>query len=143
MVKLAVKPRLLRRLALVLQAELGHDLAFAVEAGKIASNGGEGSVIDMGRIEAGLTVPISAGSVDRALARFRAPLTQAAAQVCAAAGIREDDVAAVVLVGGSSLMRVVSDDARTQFPRATLYSHDPFTAVVDGLALATRDAVIA
>ena len=137
------KPRLLRRLALVLQAELGHDLAFAVEAGKIASNGGEGSVIDMGRIEAGLTVPISAGSVDRALARFRAPLTQAAAQVCAAAGIREDDVAAVVLVGGSSLMRVVSDDARTQFPRATLYSHDPFTAVVDGLALATRDAVIA
>ena len=138
MVKLAVKPRLMRRLATVLAAELGHDLAFAVERGKIAANGGrEGSVIDLGPIEAGLAVPITTASTDRALMRFRKALSDAAEQVCTLAGIGPQDVGSVVLVGGSSLMRVVSEGAQALFPQATLRATDPFTAVVDGLALAT------
>lgn len=141
MVKLAVKPRLMRRLALVLQAELGHDLAFAVEAGKIAANGGAATVIDLGRIEAGLTVPISAASMNRALARYREALAGAAEQVCRMAGVAPDDVGALVLVGGSSLMQVVADGARAMFPQATLRAVDPFSVVVDGLALATQEAV--
>ena len=140
MVKLAVKPRLMRRLAKVLQTELGHDLAFAVEAGKIAANGGAATAIDMGRIEAGLAVPISAASVDRALLRFREALGGAASEVCSMAGITAADVGSVVLVGGSSLMRVVSDEVRARFPKAEMRASEPFTAVVDGLALASRDA---
>ena len=141
LVRLAVKPRLMRRLALVLQAELGHDLAFAVEAGKIAANGGAATVIDLGRIEAGLTVPISAASMNRALARYREALAGAAEQVCRMAGVAPDDVGALVLVGGSSLMQVVADGARAMFPQATLRAVDPFSVVVDGLALATQEAV--
>lgn len=141
MVKLAVKPRLMRRLAKVLTAELGHDLAFAVEAAKIAANGGQdGAGIDMGRIEAGLSVPISAASADRALLRFREALGGAAVEVCSMAGITAAEVGSVVLVGGSSLMRVVSDEVRARFPGAELRASEPFTAVVDGLALASRQA---
>ena len=120
MVKLAVKPRLMRRLAKVLQTELGHDLAFAVEAGKIAANGGAATAIDMGRIEAGLAVPISAASVDRALLRFREALGGAASEVCSMAGITAADVGSVVLVGGSSLMRVVADEMVARFPAARM-----------------------
>lgn len=137
MVKLAVKPRLMRRLATVVKAELGHDLAFAVERGKIAANGGTAAQIDMGRIEAGLSVPITAASSDKALARFRSTLTQAAQQTCDMAGITPDKVRTVILVGGSSLMAVIAQEAQAQFPGAVMRSSEPFTAVVDGLALAT------
>ena len=142
MVKLATKPRLMRRLARVLEAELGHDLAFAVEAGKIAANGDEGGArIDLGRIEAGLGVPISAASAERALARYRAALGEAAVAACAMAGVAPGGVGAVVLVGGSSLMRVVSDEMAARFAAARQRRSDVFTAVVDGLALATKTAV--
>jgi hypothetical chaperone protein len=138
MVKLAVKPRLMRRLATTLQGELGHDLAFAVERGKIAANGDDvGTLIDMGRIELGLTVPITATSSDRALGRFRATLREAAQHTCDLAGIAADQVRTVILVGGSSLMAIIASEARAQFPNAVLRNSEPFTAVVDGLALAT------
>ncbi len=141
MVKLAVKPRLMRRLAHVLTAELGHDLAFAVEAGKIAANGGAGqAALDLGRIEAGLAPPIDAASTDRALARFRPRWSEAALEVCALAEIAPAEVGAVVLVGGSSLMRVVADGAQGLFPQASQRLSNPFTAVVDGLALASAVA---
>ncbi|MBC7479452.1 MAG: Hsp70 family protein [Pseudorhodobacter sp.] len=137
MVKLAVKPRLMRRLATVVQSELGHDLAFAVERGKIAANGGNAAQIDMGRIEAGLAVPITGASSDKALARFRAALQQAAQHTCDLAGLTADRVQTVILVGGSSLMAVIAHEARAQFPNAVLRNSEPFTAVVDGLALAS------
>lgn len=138
MVKLAEKPRLMRRLDRVVRAELGHDLAFAVEAGKIAANSGaEGAVIDMGRIEPGLTAPLSRASLDRVLARHRAFLAEAAGQACAMAGVAPGAVEAVVLVGGSSLMAIVAEMAAEVFPQARLRGNAPFTAVVDGLALAT------
>ena len=138
MVKLAVKPRLMRRLATVVQAELGHDLAFAVERGKIGANGGDlAARIDMQRVEAGLSVPITAASSDKALSRFRGALTEAAQHTCDLAGVAADSVRTVILVGGSSLMAIIADQARAQFPGAVLRRSEPFTAVVDGLALAT------
>ena len=137
MVKLAVKPRLMRRLATVVQSELGHDLAFAVERGKIAANGGSEAQIDMARIEAGLSVPITAASSDKALSRFRATLAEAAQHTCDLAGLTADQVKTVILVGGSSLMAVIAQEARAQFPGAVLRNSEPFTAVVDGLAMAT------
>ena len=137
MVKLAVKPRLMRRLATVVQAELGHDLAFAVERGKITANGGTDATIDMNRVEAGLLVPITAASSDKALARFRVTLAEAAQHTCDLAGVTANSIRTVILVGGSSLMKVIAEEARAQFPGAVLRNSEAFTAVVDGLALAT------
>lgn len=138
MVKLAVKPRLMRRLATVLKEELGHELAFAVERGKINANAGrEGARIRMDRIEPDLAVPISRESLDEALQRYRQNLVDAATETCAMAGVAPESVGTVILVGGSSLMGMVSDVARTVCPNASLQNSEPFTAVVDGLALAT------
>ncbi len=138
MVKLAVKPRLMRRLATVLKDELGHDLAFAVERGKISANRGqEGARIVMERVEAGLSAPITRASLDGALARYREGLRRAAGETLTMAGVARDQIGTVILVGGSSLMGLVAEEAQALCLKAAVQSSDAFTAVVDGLALAT------
>ncbi|GHC63664.1 Hsp70 family protein [Neogemmobacter tilapiae] len=139
MLKVAIDPRAIGRFCKVLDHELGHSLAFAVERGKIEANG-EVPVgrIDMANIESELFVAVTAESLDAALARHRAALREAAHETLALADRAPHEVGEVILVGGSSLMRLVRDEIQQQFPRAQLRSADAFTAVVDGLALAAR-----
>ncbi|MEM1314277.1 MAG: Hsp70 family protein [Pseudomonadota bacterium] len=138
MVRAAVEPETLARFADVLARELGHDLAFAVERGKIDANAGQGEGrIDLGLIEAGLGVPLSARALDDVLARDRAALREAAAETLRQAGARPDAVGRVIPVGGSSLMGFVSEEMGALCPNAEILRAKAFTAVVDGLALAT------
>ena len=136
MVRLAEDPVAMARFAVVIEMELGHELAFAVERGKIAANAGDAAAIEMGFIERGLTAPLDAGRLDATLADGRARLRAAAADVLANAGVAPTDVGRVILVGGSSLMRFVSEEARALCPKAEILRSEAFTAVVNGLALA-------
>lgn len=138
-VRLAVEPEKVRRYAGVLEQELGHDLAFAVEQGKISANAeGEAAMIDMGFIESGLAAKASGSSLGAALAPHRAALRDAMSKTLERADVDADSVGRVILVGGSSLMRMVSDEARDVCPNADILQSEAFTAVVDGLALAAR-----
>ncbi len=138
MARLAVAPELLRRLENVLEDETGHQLAFAVEAGKIAANSGEQDArIDMAFIERGLSAGVTATSLAAALQKYREDLHEAAQETLLRAGVAPDAVGAVILVGGSSLMSMVESVGRDLCPGATIERSEAFTAVVDGLALAT------
>lgn len=138
MARLAVAPELLRRLENVLEDETGHQLAFAVEAGKIAANSGEQDArIDMAFIERGLSAGVTATSLAAALQKYREDLHEAAQETVLRAGVAPDAVGAVILVGGSSLMSMVESVGRDLCPGATIERSEAFTAVVDGLALAT------
>ncbi|PRY22695.1 putative chaperone protein [Aliiruegeria haliotis] len=137
----AVEPEKLKRLHDVVHEQLGHDLAFAVEAGKIAANSAAGrDEIGLGFIERGLSAPITPGSLNAALADFAAPLRGAVWETLRRAGTPPADIGSVILVGGSSLMTLVSDLAAGICPSATLRHSEAFTAVVDGLALATGES---
>lgn len=136
MVRLACDRPAMERLSTVLEDELGHELAFAVERGKIAANGNAAARIDMGFIEAGLARPLTRADVEDALAAHRAALRAAMTDTLERAGVAEVD--RIVLVGGSSLMRLVVEEARAVCPRAELVDGAAFTAIVDGLALAAR-----
>ena len=138
--RLAVDPDRIDRLATVLEDELGHQLAFAVEAGKIAANSERSGVIAMGMIERGLQAPIDSASMTASLQRFRAELGEAAAEVMRRAKIAPGEVATIVLVGGSSLMNIVRSEMQAQCPNAELAFSEAFTAVVDGLAIAAPRA---
>jgi hypothetical chaperone protein len=141
MIRLAVDPRSMGRLSTVLVEELGHDLAFAVEAGKIAANGERADArIDLRMVEPGLAVAVSEASLDAALFRFREPLREAVTATLRCAGVGAQQVATVILVGGSSLMRLVEAEVRLICPGASLRRSEAFTAVVDGLAVATAHA---
>ena len=87
--------------------------------------------------ERGLAAAVSPAGLDAALRGFGAELRRAAAETIARAGLRPDEIGSVILVGGSSLMRLVSDMARDLCPGAAQHRSEAFTAVVDGLALAT------
>ncbi|WP_126976029.1 Hsp70 family protein [Frigidibacter oleivorans] len=142
MVRLAAPGTRLDRLATVLDEELGHDLAFAVERGKIAANAGAaGAAVDMAMVEPGLSVPVTAASLDAALWAYRGDLAAAAAETLRLGGIAPGAVDRVILVGGSSLMGLVADEAARLCPAATVERSEAFTAVVDGLALAAGEAV--
>lgn len=137
MARLAVEPARMNRLVAVLADELGHDLAFAVERGKIAANTGTGAAIAMGFIEPGLAAKISRASLDKALGGHVLDLEKAVAETLARAGIAPGGIDSVVMVGGSSLMGLVTDLAARMIPGARVLRSEAFTAVVDGLALAT------
>ncbi len=140
MVRLAHQPEKLARLAKVLEFELGHDLSFAVERGKIAANGGaEKASIRLERIEPGLVLPLSADALTESLARYADALASGARETLRLAGLDVACVDKVVYVGGSSLMALVSQTMKNQFPQAVHSYSEVFTAVADGLSIAAGD----
>jgi hypothetical chaperone protein len=142
MARMAVDPKPLQRFRKVLDKELGHDLAFAVERGKIAANRtATDARIDMGAIDPGLAAAITANSLTEALHRHRTTLREAAAQTLTLAARDPDEVTEVILVGGSSLMQMVQNEMRALFPKASQRKAEAFTAVVDGLALAANPQI--
>lgn len=137
MARLAHQPDKLSRLAKVLEDELGHEMSFAVERGKIAANGGaERAAILLDQIEPGLAVPLSAEALGASLVQHADALAEGARETLRIAGMDVAQVEKVVYVGGSSLMSMVSQTMKEQFPQAAHSFSDVFTAVADGLAIA-------
>jgi hypothetical chaperone protein len=137
MLRLSEAPRELGRLATVLEDELGHELAFAVERGKISANSGDASAaISLTAIERGLNVPLPVNMLSEILNHHSAQLRQGAATAVALAEISKDQIDRIIYVGGSSLMAVVSETMQSEFPNAHQTFSEVFTAVADGLAIA-------
>ena len=137
--KQGVDPALFARLQTVLDMELGHDIAFAVEAAKIRLNAPDTDQtgIDLRFIAADLWAPTAKAAMDAALADHIAAIKGCAAETLAQAGIAPDRIAKIVFVGGSSLLQGVEGAMTRLFPQAALERGEAFTAVVDGLALAS------
>lgn len=114
----------------------GHDIAFAVEAAKIAVNTGGAATIDLARVEPGLAPGLSAGDLFEICGTLATRIGAAASETLARAGVRPGDVGRIILVGGSSLLLPVDRIVRAQFPGAAVERSDVFTVVVRGLALA-------
>ena len=136
--KLGVDPALFQRLQTVLEMELGHDIAFAVEAGKIAVNTDAASeaAIRLGVIEPGLAAPLTDQAVTEILTEHAAAIAACAEDTLRMANISAAQISKVVFVGGSSLLRVVAGTMAAMFPQAELEQAEAFTAVADGLAMA-------
>tara|TARA_R110000787_G_scaffold68753_1_gene153500 strand:- start:542 stop:1807 length:1266 start_codon:yes stop_codon:yes gene_type:complete len=139
----AMQPELLARLVTVLEDELGHDLAFSVEAGKIAANDPDGTSppeIKLDMLERGLSLPLPAAMMAATLAEMAGKIGETARETVAKAGLNSDDVSRLIFVGGSSLMGVVDASLRRAFPKAEVHQAAALTGVVDGLALAAATA---
>lgn len=140
MANLAEEPAKLQRLVTVLEDELGHDLAFAVERGKIDANKSEvaQAQITLDMIERGLSAPLDALDVTRSLAAFSAALYTGARDTLQMADCAPGNVGHVIYVGGSSLMSLVPQAMQALFPNAEHSFTEVFTAVADGLAIAAN-----
>ena len=139
--RLGTDPERFARLATVLEMELGHDLAFAAETGKIALNApGRGEVaLDLAVVERGLAPLLTEAQQESILAPHVEGIDAAAAEVLARGRVAAEEVARVVFVGGSSLMRGVEAAMAARFPAARLERTEAFTAVAEGLARAAAE----
>ncbi|MCR9124901.1 MAG: Hsp70 family protein [Rhodobacteraceae bacterium] len=139
MTRQAERPDRMARLSEVLENELGHEVAFAVERGKIAANADRlDAVIDLAEVEPGLSVPLPGAALGAGLAPFGSALADGARETLRRGGIDGADVGRVIYVGGSSLMQIVSASVRPVTPRAAHVFSEVFTAVTDGLILASQ-----
>jgi hypothetical chaperone protein len=136
--RLAQDPVLFERLAEVLEAHLGHDIAYAIEAGKITANGADMGQVDLSVIERGLTAEIQNTVMQAALQGYADEIGACALQTLADANCSNDSVDMVVFVGGSSLMGVIKDALTRALPEARQETAEVFTAVVHGLAIASE-----
>lgn len=138
----AAEPDKLARLVSVLEDELGHDIAFAVERGKIQSNQPDHPAprIDLKELERGLQVPLNANMVQTALQPQVDEIAAGAVETLKLAGLQADQVDRVVLVGGSSLMKVIERRMCQLFPDAKIQNENALTAVADGLAISAATA---
>ncbi|NSX55245.1 Hsp70 family protein [Sulfitobacter sp. 1151] len=138
--RLAIEPEKLKRLETVLEMELGHEMAFAVESGKIEANtAAEGlNHIVLNLIQDDLTAPITKASLDGAIRQHAADISEAAKETLHMAQCSQTDVKQIIYVGGSSLMSCVHNSMTDIFPTAEHRYSDVFTAVADGLTLATE-----
>ena len=138
--KYATDPHLFSRLVGVLENELGHDVAFAVERGKIEANGaGAETKIDLGVVERGLSADLTEAGMHRSLDSLTGKIQHCAEELMLEANIEPDQVDSLIFVGGSSLMGSVSGRLRQLFPSAAPHQTSAFTAVVEGLALAAGE----
>ena len=137
MKRVAQEPEKVERLATVLQDRLGHDLAFAVERGKIKVNSGEQQVeIALEKIEPGLFALLQKVALQEILRPYSSDLSTGALETVQMADLDPSQVERVIYVGGSSLMTMVSETMTALFPKAAHSFSEVFTAVTDGLALA-------
>lgn len=139
----AVDPDVFARLVQVLEDELGHDIAFAVEAGKIAANDPAATApprIKLGIVEKGLEAELPAALLAASLADMAAQIAEAGLRTVTDAEYAAEDVNRVIFVGGSSLLTVVQDAMRRAFPAAEVHHGAALTAIADGLALASSRA---
>jgi hypothetical chaperone protein len=137
--KLAAEPDKLKRLETVLEMHLGHELAFAVERGKITCNAPDTdeATIDMRMVEPALRATLSKQQMRETLSAHMQKLADALADTLALADLNPKDVSRVTYVGGSSLLGGIEETIRKTLPDASHDYKDVFTAVISGLARAT------
>ncbi|MGV6847612.1 MAG: Hsp70 family protein [Marinibacterium sp.] len=136
----ALDPVRIGRLRTVLDEELGHDIAFAVEAGKIAANAADHARIDLSMVEPGLDVALSNTAMKETLADTLDGIGAAAAETLDKAGIDPARIDRLVMVGGSSLMAAVRNRLQILCPAGRIEAGRALTIVADGLALASSTA---
>ena len=136
--KMGVDQKPFKRLFDTLDMEMGHDIAFAVEAGKIRANApdAETAAIDLRMIEPDLWARMGHSDLTDILADHAITMRDAAQQTLDDAGLRRDQIGQIVFVGGSSLMAVTQSTMIDLFPDAMLERTAAFTAVANGLAIA-------
>lgn len=136
----AFEPELFSRLAQLIEHKTGHELAFLAERAKILANDQQSDAvkIDLDLIAEGLYVGISRNDLARIMAETCEIIDKSVKDTLKLTNCRAEQVSEVIYVGGSSQMYMVQAVLRDIFPQAKFRLSNVFTAVVDGLALATR-----
>jgi hypothetical chaperone protein len=134
----AVEPEKTARLKALVDGHLGHRLAFAVEATKIALSATSEASIDMDFIQPGLSAPADRDRFDDAVAGERARMAAAVRETLKRAGIAPHDVGTVFLTGGSSRVPALKKAIASVVSPNKFASGDDMLSVALGLTEEAR-----
>jgi hypothetical chaperone protein len=127
--------RLHERLMRVLREKHGHHIAHEVELAKIrCSMTGADTEVDLSIVEAALTAPLGTAALHDHLGALLERTVACARECVMRAGLRDDQLDAVYLTGGSSALRPFQQTLRAAFPSVPLIEGDLFGGVASGLA---------
>lgn len=128
-------PRLHDRLMTVLNERWGHRLANAVEQAKIGASRSEATAtIALDWLERGLTASVTPDDLARHLDGLLRQVAGCAVACVEAAGLRQQDIGAIYLTGGSSALRPLRDVLAQALPGVPQVEGDLFGGVATGLA---------
>jgi hypothetical chaperone protein len=137
--RLAVEPNKTKRLVTALHKQLGHRMAFAVEAGKIKLTEEEQVAIRLEGLEPGLKARATRTGFDEAIAKEITRLRMSVWNCLALAGIDSGDIDTVFMTGGSSRVPAIEVLMREEVPNANIRRGDDFLSVALGLTLEAQN----
>ncbi|WP_368744896.1 Hsp70 family protein [Desertibaculum subflavum] len=129
----AREPEKVERLLKVLRRRLGHRLAFAAEAAKIALSVEERVALPLEFLETGLAAMATRDGFDRAIGSRVERLCKAAGDCIAAAGVTPDAIDTIFLTGGSSRVPAIRAAVGRAAPSARLAGGSDLLSVALGL----------
>jgi hypothetical chaperone protein len=124
-----------QRLLKVVQERLGHALVGRAESAKIMVSQGGDTDIDLNLIEKGLHGTLSAPQVDKALGADLARIVACAHDTVRLAGLQPGDIHALYFTGGSTGLKLLTDQLEAAFPDAKAVRGDRLASVATGLGL--------
>ena len=123
------------RLMAVLEHRHGHHMAHEVEQAKIrCSQQDQGTSIDLSIVEAGLLAPLQTADLQGHLAALLARTVACARDCVQRAGLRDGELDAIYLTGGSSALRPFQRALQVEFAGVAMVEGDLFGGVASGLA---------
>ena len=127
--------RLHERLMRVLRERHGHHIAHEVELAKIRCSVTDADTeVDLSIVEAALTAPMGTAALHEHLDALLERTVACARECVQRAGLRDHQLDAVYLTGGSSALRPFQQTLRAAFPGLPLVEGDLFGGVASGLA---------
>jgi hypothetical chaperone protein len=126
------------RLLGILRHRLGHQLAARAEQAKIDVAERGSARIELGAVEARLSVGLDTKEQHAALAAHIERIVAAAGETVRRAQLTEAQVQAVYFTGGSTGLQLLVKEIAARFTGAELVHGNRFTSVVSGLALAAQ-----
>lgn len=129
------------RLMRVLRERHGHHLAHAVEQAKIRCSVHDAPTqVDLGFVESALSAPMTPAALQDQLNGQLARVVDCALACTRSAGLQPQQIDAVYLTGGSSVLKPFQAALRAAFPAAPLVEGDLFGGVALGLAYTGQHA---
>ncbi|MDE2400996.1 MAG: Hsp70 family protein [Burkholderiales bacterium] len=124
-----------KRLMKVVNDRLGHALVGEAEAAKIAVAAGGDFDINLGMIEAGLHAPLTEAHAAQAFKDDLARITACALETVRMAGLKPSDIHALYFTGGSTGLKLLTDQLEAAFPETRAVRGDRLASVATGLGL--------
>ncbi|SCW62216.1 Hsp70 family protein [Ancylobacter rudongensis] len=131
----AAEPHRVERLIRVIEEQRGHTLAMEAEAAKIALAEAEEARVDLGWLEAGLSVGLTPAELVAHTQGLAERIARRVSLCLDQAGLTAGDIDALFLTGGSTRLAHVRAAIRATVPQARAIDGDTFGSVGTGLAI--------